>query len=73
MKFGVFPVKILRQQQKKTFPTWQNFFGGLAPPAPPLATALILLLDWRKVILTDGVLDTDHSSIFFVWYNFINK
>ena len=24
-------------------------------------------------MLTDGVLDADHSGIFFVWYNFINS
>ena len=32
MKFGVFPVKILGKQQKKTFTTWQNFFGGANTP-----------------------------------------
>ena len=28
---------------------------------------------YNMVILTDGVLDSDHGGTFFMWYNFINK
>ena len=27
----------------------------------------------EKVVVTDGVLDIDHSSIFCMWYNFIKS